>query len=707
TALNKVLKDVAMRSRRMRGFDVFDRPGYDTHGVPIEFKVEQKLGFKSKQDIEKYGVEKFIRECKAFASEYIPVMSDQFADLGVWMDWKNPYITYTNEYIEAAWWTFKQAHEKDLLYLGLYPVHVCPHCETAVAFNEIEYVKQTDTSIYVKFKVKGKENEYLLIWTTTPWSLPGNTGVMVHPKYEYVRAQVGSEVWIIAKERLQQLMDAIEAGYTVLETLMGSKLVGLEYEPPLAKQMKFPIEKNGFRVVPSDRYVTVEEGTGLVHTAPGFGKEDFEVGQKNNLPLRNPINMDGSLKPETGKYAGKKARVVDAEIIADLKDAGMLVYSHAYSHDYPVCWRDKSPLLQMSVPQWFFAVSKIRQKLLNHNETVVWVPSRMQGRMRGWLEGLSDWPVSRSRYWGTPLPIWVCEKCDQKTVVGSVAELSKLTKIPKDLDLHKPFIDAITIKCKCGGTQHRVPFVLDVWFDSGVSSWAALGYPASDKLFKAFWPADLNIEGTDQFRGWWNSQLICSQICFDAKPFKAVSVHGLVLDLGKKKMSKSQGNTVAPAEVIAKYSRDYLRYYLASESKGDDSVFDWKRFDDIHRFFSILGNSYNYAALYLDLDFVANALPPAGISAVEDAWLLSRLQGTIEECQKAFESYQFFRATDALESFVVDDLSRTYIKLIRDRAKVDPKTVSAMMSHSLFAVLRLLSPICPHVSEHFYLHGRG
>ncbi len=709
TALNKTLKDVAMRSHRMQGFDVFDRPGYDTHGVPIEYKVEQKLGFKAKTDIEKFGVEKFIEECRQFASQYIPIMNQQFADLGVWMDWENPYITYKNEYIEAVWWTFKKAHEKDLLYLGLYPVHVCPHCETAVAFNEIEYVKQVDTSIYVKFRVKGKENEYLVIWTTTPWSLPGNTGVMVHPKYDYVRAQVGAEVWVIAQERLQQLMDAIEAGYAILETIKGVDLEGLEYEPPLADKMKMPIEKNGFRVVLSDRYVTVEDGTGLVHSAPGFGKEDFEVGQKNNLPLRSPINLDGSLKPETGKYAGKKARVVDREIIDDLKESNMLVYEHPYSHDYPVCWRDKSPLLQMSVPQWFFRISKIRADLVKENQTVTWTPNRMKGRMNGWLEGLSDWPISRSRFWGTPLPIWVCEKCDEKIVVGNKKELSQLTKIPSDLDLHKPWIDNITIPCKkCKGTARRVPHVMDVWFDSGVSSWAALGYPSQTDLFKEFWPADLNIEATDQFRGWWNSEMICSQICFDTKPFKAVAVHGMVLDLAKKKMSKSQGNIVSPMDVIEKYSRDYMRLYLCQVSGGEDIVFDWNAFTEIHKFFTILWNSYNYAALYLDLDFEKNDSAPFGLKHVEDEWIVSKTHSLILECQNGYNHNEYFKATDALQSFVTNDLSRTYIKLIRDRAKEgDSKQLSQVMSFALYSVIRLLAPMTPFLSEHFYLHAKS
>src|SRR3989338_1014322 len=389
TALNKTLKDIAMRSKRMQGFDVFDRPGYDTHGVPIEFKVEQKLGFKSKTDIESFGVEKFIEECRLFASQFIPVMNQQFEDLGVWMDWDNPYITYKNEYIEAVWWTFKKAHEKNLLYLGLYPVHVCPHCETAVAFNEIEYVLQTDSSIYVKFKVKESDNRFLVIWTTTPWTLPGNTGVMVHPKYEYVEAQVGAEIWIVAKDRLVPLMDALEAGYVILKTFPGKELEGTKYENPLSNHLKLGKLENAYRVILSDRYVTVEDGTGLVHTAPGHGKEDFDAGTKAGLPAISPVELNGNLKPETGKYAGKKARVVDREIIDDLKDLNALVLEHPYSHDYPVCWRDKSPLLQMSVPQWFFRISKFRSDLVKENQSVEWVPARMKGRMNGWLEGLS------------------------------------------------------------------------------------------------------------------------------------------------------------------------------------------------------------------------------------------------------------------------------------------------------------------------------
>ena len=337
TALNKIVKDITLRQKRMQGFKVRDQPGYDTHGLPIENKVEKKLGFKTKAEIENYGVEKFIHECRKYATEYIGIMNEDFNNLGVLVDWENPDLTLNNEYIEAIWWTFKRADEKGLLYLGKYPVHVCSHCETAVAYNEIEYTKQTDESIYVKFRVKGMENTFLIIWTTTPWTLPSNTGVMAHPKFDYVEAEVGgTETWILAKERLQQLMDAAEAGYVIKKEFKGKEIEGLEYENPLAKHMKLPPLEKAYRVILSDRYVNLEEGTGLVHTAPGCGKEDFDAGTKAGLPVLSLVDNKGLLSAETGKYSGKKARVVDEEIISDLKEGGARTYRHPYTHDYPV-----------------------------------------------------------------------------------------------------------------------------------------------------------------------------------------------------------------------------------------------------------------------------------------------------------------------------------------------------------------------------------
>ncbi len=681
TALNKILKDIAMRSHRLQGFDVFDRPGYDTHGVPIEIKIEKKLGFKTKQDIEKFGVKKFIDECKKFATQFIDVMNQEFVNLGVWMDFTNPYLTLDDKYIETIWDTFKQADNKNLLYLGQYPIHVCPRCETAVAFNEIEYEKVQDNSIFVKFPLKKNPNTYLIIWTTTPWTLPANTGVMVHPEFDYSEIELSSgEHWIIAKELVNKLMSMLESGYTEITKFKGKDLEGLEYENPLSKNLNLKL-KNAYRIVLSPRYVNLEEGTGLVHCAPGHGKEDWEVGRESNLDMPCPVDISGCLTKEAGKYAGKKARVVDKEIIEDLEKDNMLIYKLPYTHDYPLCWRCKSPLLMISQPQWFLKISEIKSAILKENEKTNWLPRWMQLRMKAWLSGISDWPISRNRYWGTPLPIWLCEKCNGKIVIGSIKELEKLSG-QKLKDIHKPEIDKITLPCKCGGKMSRIPEVLDVWFDSGVSSWAAL----DKKQFKKFWPADLNIEGKDQVRGWWNAQFILSQIKHNTKPFKSILEHGLILDLGKKKMSKSLGNIITPQEIIEKYSRDAIRYYFAKISKGEDFSFKEQHFKDIQKLFILLLNTNNFI----------NQIPAQKSKIqIEDKWILSRLSTTIKNITKLYNEYKYPEVIQEFENFLINDVSKTYIKIIRDRAEETYETLNTIR----IAVLKLLAPICPFITE--------
>ncbi|HDZ61039.1 MAG TPA: isoleucine--tRNA ligase, partial [Candidatus Pacearchaeota archaeon] len=371
-ALNKISKDIVMRNKRLQGFDVFDRAGYDTHGVPIEYQIEKEIGSKSKQDIEKFGVKKFINKCKKFATKYIGVMNKDFENLGVWMDFKNPYLTLEDNYIEGIWETFKKADEKGLLYLGKYPVHACPRCATAVAYNEIEYGKQEDTSVYVKFPIKNEKNKFLIIWTTTPWTLPGNTGIMVNPEIEYSEIeQSNQETWIIAKEKVSELMSAMERGYTIKKTIKGKELEGLEYKNPLEKNLKRKIKKGNI-VILAPRFVNLEEGTGLVHCAPGHGKEDYEAGKKYNLDMPSPVQINGLMSDEAGKYAGKRAREVDAEIIEDLEKDGFLIHKHKHVHDYPLCWRCKTPLLMISMPQWFFKISNIHKKILKSNQEVNW-----------------------------------------------------------------------------------------------------------------------------------------------------------------------------------------------------------------------------------------------------------------------------------------------------------------------------------------------
>ncbi len=684
TALNKILKDIAMRSRRLQGFDVFDRPGYDTHGVPIELQVEKEIGSKSKKDIEKYGVKKFIEKCKGFVDKHVEVMNPEFINLGVWMDWNNPYMTYTDEYIEAIWSAFKEADKKGLLYLGKYPIHVCPRCETAVAYNEIEYEKQKDTSIFVKFPLKKKKNTFLIIWTTTPWTLPGNTGVMVNPSVDYQEIEViEGERWIIAKDLAPGIMTKLERSFNVKDEFKGRKMEGWEYENPLAKNLNLKV-KNGYKVVLSGRYVTTEDGTGLVHCAPGHGKEDFEVGREYKLDMPCPVSISGLLTKEAGKYEGKKAREVDFEIIKDLEQDGFLVCKMPYNHDYPLCWRDKTPLLMISQPQWFLKISEIQKKLLKENEKNNWNPDWMKLRMKAWLEGIGDWPVSRQRYWGTPLPIWYDSESGEKIVVGSIEELKKLSG-NKKIDMHKPGIDEIIIK-KNGKTLKRVSEVLDVWFDSGVSSWAALGYPGNKDKFKKYWPADLNIEGKDQVRGWWNSQMILSQITFDKKPFNSILVHGMVLDMGKKKMSKSLGNVLSPNDIAQEYGRDYMRYYFAKLSKGEDFSFDEEEFKDINKIFTILLNVNNF------INQLENKKQKI---EAEDEWILSKYNSLVKNAAENYNSYKFPEIVQQIEEFLLRDLSRTYIQMIRERSE----ETSEVLNTIRMGILKIMSPIVPFITE--------
>jgi isoleucyl-tRNA synthetase len=685
TALNKILKDIAMRGQRLQGKDVFDRAGYDMHGVPIEFKVEKEIESKSKKDIEKYGVKKFIEKCKKFATEHIDMMSEEFENLGVWMNLKKPYLTLAPEYIEKIWETFKYADKKGLLYLGKYPVHTCPRCETAVAFNEIIYNKQEDTSIFVKFPLKEKKNTHLIIWTTTPWTLPGNTGVMVNPNFTYEEIELSNgEKWIMAKDLVPKIMAELGMGFTAKEEFLGKDMKGWKYENPLEKNINVKLNVPR-QVVLSSRYVNLEEGTGLVHTAPGHGKEDYEVGKEAGLDIISPVDIAGLLTEEAGKYQGKKARVVDSEIIEDLEKDNRLVYKKKYSHDYPLCWRCESPLLMVSVPQWFLKISEIHSKLLKENEKTNWIPDYMKLRMKAWLEGISDWPVSRERYWGTPLPIWVCDKCDEKIVVGSINELEKLSG-KKVKEVHKPEVDEIKIPCKCGGNMTRVSSVLDVWFDSGVSSWAAL---ETEENIKKYWPADLNIEGKDQFRGWWNSQIILSQIRFDKKPFENISVHGMVLDLGKKKMSKSKGNVIAPSEVIEKYSRDFLRYYFAKISKGEDFSFDESEFKDIGKIFMMLDNIKN---------FIYQIKPAKKKIQIEDKWILSKFNSFVKNTTELYNKYKITEVIRNLEIFLVEDLSKTYIKMIRDRSE----EVKEVLEEIYLGILKMFAPIIPFKTEEIW-----
>ena len=706
TAWNKILKDTYIRYFRMKGYDVFDRPGYDVHGVPIENKVEKKLGISGKKEIEeKIGVENFVEMCREFATEHIELMNEQFKNLGVWMDWDNYYVTMDREYINAAWWTFKKAEEKGLLYKGKYPVHVCPHCGTVVSFAEVEYKELEDPSIYVAFPAEN--GDYLLIWTTTPWTLPANVAVMVHPKETYVRVRAGDRVYVLAKARLEEV--AKEVGwedYKILEEFPGERLVGLKYESPLKEEVPIQGEIE-HRVVPSERFVTMEEGTGLVHSAPGHGREDYLVGKEFGLPILSPVKIDGTYTEEAGKYAGMFVKDADKVIIEDLRKKGLLVHAGTIKHQYPICWRCKNPLLFISVDEWFYAVEKIKEKMYEENEKVYWYPPWAKERFADWIKNLRDWPVSRQRYWGTPVPIWVCEKCGYQEVIGSLEELEEKSG-RKIKDPHRPWIDEITYKCpKCGGTMRRVPDVLDVWFDSGITTWAVLGYPKNEELFKRFWPADLEIEGVDQIRGWWNSQMITSVIVFGRAPYKRVTMHGFVLDVHGIKMSKSLGNVVSPEEVIEKYSRDTLRYYLLLQPLGEDMNFDWNKVKEAYRELNVIWNLHLLLKRFIDQERPDLEAGITSYQAPEDRWILSRLHNTLKEVHGLFEKLQHFKALRLLSNFLIEDVSKTYVKMVRERMKAprgDPSRDAVYQT--LYEILKYtvpaLAPFIPHMSEAMY-----
>ncbi len=690
TARNKTIKDYYLRYNRMKGYDVWVQPGYDTHGLPIESKVEKKLGITSKQQIEKMGIDKFNKECAKFATEFVDFMAKAFLDLGIWYDWEHPYYTYTNEYIDGAWYTLKVAYDKGLLHKGKYPVHICPHCETASAFYEINYKSIEEEAIIVKFKLKEKKNEYLLIFTTTPWTLPANTGVMVNPASTYVRAKFGNEVWICSEDTLQSIANSIDRKYELLEKFPGKKLVGLKYEGPFSD---LPLQKNITpKVVPSARFVDAKEGTGLVHAAPGHGQEDYQVGMEHGLALLSPVRLNGTYTEETGKYANKFVKDADLILIEDLEKKNLLVKTQKIEHDYPFCWRCDSALLFAAVPQWFFKVKSFKDKLLVLNEKIKWVPEWGRKRFYDWLVNISDWPISRQRYWGIPIPIWTCEKCSELKIVGSVYELPEKLK-----DVHRPFIDKITFKCKCGGVMKRTPDVLDVWFDSGVASWASIQYPKNKEPFESMWPPEFNTEGTDQFRGWWNSQLLTSYVTFGKLPFKAIRVHGLTWDKVGHPMSKSRGNFVEPHEIFNKYGRDALRFYLPYDDPSLEFRFDWEgRGKPLMRFFTLFFNVINY------IEASGKKIDSANKLDIEDKWIISKVNSLLQKVTNFNDTYLEYLSIQAIDNFIAEEFSRFYIKIVRDRISAGDEAAIYTLYYVLDRLVKMLALLIPFSTEYIY-----
>jgi len=690
TGWNKTIKDAFCRYQLMCGRNVRVQAGYDTHGLPIEVKVEQELKFRHKNDIEKYGIGRFVDRCKEFATKYVGVMGNQFKSLGVWMDFENPYITYHDSYIDSSWKTLKMAHEKDLLHEGVYVLPYCYRCETTIANYELEYDDETDPSIFVKFQSKADPKEYLVIWTTTPWTLVSNMGVMAHPTLPYVKAKVDDEVWIVAKERLDYLMNLVEKSATVIEELPGRKLNGYEYLHPFQDKIRKHYDR---KVVMSDEFVTLEEGTGLVHTAPGHGPADFIIGKRYGIEPFSPVDEHGNYSEDAGEFAGKNVREANPLVMEVLEQKGAMLHSSRIKHRYPHCWRCKTPLIFLTTKQWFITISKIKDQMLNEIEKTEWYPGFARDRFREFVSGAPDWCISRQRYWGIPLPIWRCS-CGEIRVVGSRSEL------PEVKELHRPYVDELELPCKCGKAMRRIPDVLDVWFDSGNAVWATLK-PEEAKLYGE--RADLIIEGQDQIRGWFYSLLGSGVVRYGACPYKRILMHGFFVDEHGEKMSKSVGNFIPLEEILDKYGADSFRLWGASSTTWEEIRFSW---DEMKKCSSDLNIALNMV-VFLERFHTKNKkieLTEQLKLTPQDEWILSRLHSTIAEFREALEGYEINRGVKALRSFLGDDVSRFYMKIAKERISRGEDADGALFAiyQVMLSSLKMLGCVCPLLSEHLY-----
>ena len=704
-AWNNALKDSVLRYKKMQGFDTWDRAGYDVHGIPTASKVQKKLNLKTKEEIEKFGVDKFIKECMNFSLSLVKVMNKDLVRLGVWMDLENAYIPLNEEWIESVWFLVKRAEEQKRLYEGEKTITWCPHCATAIAKHECDYKEVPDESIYVKFKVKGKENEYLLIWTTTPWTIPFNLAIMVNPDLGYARTKVGDEVWIIAKELADLVIkQKIKRDYSIISEMKGSELEHLEYEHPFEdtipdyKELKKEHPKV-HTVILSKEYVHLKDGTGLVHCAPGCGPEDYEVGHKNHIPPYNKINEEGKFEG-LSKFNNWVAKENDDRFIKELDDKGALLFKEKITHDYAHCDRCKTPVVFRTTKQWFFKIEDLKEQMLKFNKKIYWVPQSINNSYTAWLENLRDNSITKQRYWGTPIPVWRCESCGDYTVISTKKELIKLSKkTPKNL--HRPWIDKITIPCKCGKVKKRIPDILDVWIDAGVACWGSLYYPQKENYLKKLYPPDFILEGRDQVRGWFNLLMIASVLAFNKMPFKNIYVHGMITDIEGEKMSKSLGNIISPVEVITKFGADTFRFYIFRTNAGEDVRFSWEEVESKHRNLSILWNINQYLLDYSKASKIDPTKKYSGKLDIEEKYILSRLNSTIKKVTELYNSYKLDQIPVEIEKLFLD-LSRSYIQSTREKVSENPKLVLSTIYKVLFETIKMLSTISPFLTEKIY-----
>jgi isoleucyl-tRNA synthetase len=719
--LARAFKDLFPRYKQMCGFSVPRKAGWDTHGLPVELQVERQLGISGKKQIEEYGVAAFNALCKESVSEYIGEWEVMTERLGFWLDMAHPYRTFDSTYIESVWWSLKQIWDKHLLYQGYKVLPYCPRCQTSLSSHELSLGYKDDTpdpSIYVKFRlIDGDDAPSLLAWTTTPWTLPGNVALAVHPHEPYVRVRVpDSEDIILAKARLSVL----DGDYEVVEEMPGSVLAGRSYEPLFTDMLP---EGKAFMVLDSTELVNMDEGTGVVHTAAAYGVADLALCQERGITVRHVVGLDGRFLDGQTKYRGLFVKDADAVIIADLRSAGRLYKEGRIKHTYPFCWRCDTPLLYYALTSWFIRTTEVKHRLLHNNHAVNWVPPHIRdGRMGNWLENLVDWNLSRTRYWGTPLPIWVCDDCEMQRCVGSTAELG----LTVDDDLHRPHIDEVTLPCdKCGGTMNRVPEVIDVWYDSGAMPFAQYHYPFENKaLFEKRHPADYICEAIDQTRGWFFTLLAESTLLFDQLAYRNCISLGHVVEQTGKKMSKSRGNVVDPFALFDEFGADAVRwYFFGSVSAGSGYRVAPEQFQDVvRRFLLTLWNTYSFFVSYAEIDgFDPTAASPAVRDRPAlDRWALARLAETVETVRESLDRYDALDSCRAIESFV-EDVSKWYVRRSRrrfwksedsDGAKAgvrdDDKLSAYSTLHTMLHTLsRLIAPFMPFLAERLYRNLSG
>ncbi len=717
--LARAFKDMFPRYHTMNGAYVLRKGGWDTHGLPVEIEVEKELGITHKHEIEEYGIAEFNRKCRESVFRYIQEWEELTERIAFWVDLEDAYITYENYYIQSVWWILRQFWDKGLLYQGYKVVPYCARCGTPLSAHEVSqgYQEVADPSIFIRFAVAGEPNTYFLVWTTTPWTLPGNAALAVHKAKTYVLVEgpaedgQGTERLYLAKALMGSALKDPDR-YTVLKEMRGEELLGMRYEQlyPFVQP-----EEDAFYVVHGD-FVSMEDGTGIVHMAPAFGADDMEVGRKVGLPVLQTVKPDGTFIDEVKPWAGMWVKDADPKIIEDLRERGVLYKVERYVHNYPFCWRCHTPLLYYARETWYIQTTRYRDTMIALNQTINWVPEHIKnGRFGKWLEDLRDWALGRERYWGTPLPVWKCENeaCEHMHCIGGVGELEELSgQDLSELDLHRPYVDEVTFPCpKCGGTMRRVPELIDVWFDSGAMAVAQWGYPYQNQdKFKEQFPADYICEGVDQTRGWFFSQHAIASMLFESVNFKNCISLGHILDEKGRKMSKSLGNAVDPWHVIEQHGADAFRWYMYTAAPpGEPRRFSIKLVGEVVRnFYLTLWNVYSFFVTYANLDGFDPRRPSVPVAQRDtlDRWILSELHALVRDVTDAYERYDVLRATRPIETFV-DALSNWYLRRSRRRfwkseSDTDKLAAYQTLYECLTTVAKLLAPAMPFLSEAMY-----